>query len=175
MIRKDAPVLVKNQLESAKAMEKLSINLVPYDVRFLDLSWFWLNEPEIKALTMTSDFSREQQRDFYSSLTSRSGYHIWGIELIGHGPIGATGLKNPRGLLVEYWGYIGEKEWWGKGIGKKVIGAVEEQALQLGYRSLDLKVSMMNDRAIGLYLKLGFVARVSDEETGVLRMVKSII
>ena len=153
---------------------RYSIILVPYDTRILDLSWSWLNDPEIKALTMAPEFTREQQMDFYKSLGARRQYHIWGIEFVGRGPIGAAGLKNPRGKAIEYWGYIGDKRYWGKNVGKQILSLLQAKALQLGFGELDLKVSRMNLRAISLYQKCGFVVDPRGSERDIIHMTKHL-
>ena len=149
------------------------VTLVPYDRVCLDKSWEWLNDPEIKALTMTPDFTREDQIAFFDSLSSRVGYHIWGVSCQGQ-TVGAAGLKNVRNTQAEYWGYIGERELWGKGLGKSLMTQVEAEAMRLGYTSLDLRVSKANARAISLYQRMGYNADPTYAEQGVARMVKSL-
>ena len=51
-------------------MKNHQVAFVEYTEEFLDLSWEWLNDPEIKLLTMTPDFSREDQRAFFFQITS---------------------------------------------------------------------------------------------------------
>ena len=46
------------------------------------------------------------------------------------------GLKNVRGQLAEYWGYIGERSLWGQGLGKHLMLAIEAQALAKRYTCL---------------------------------------
>ncbi|EIZ9628650.1 GNAT family N-acetyltransferase, partial [Cronobacter sakazakii] len=79
------------------------ITLTSYDREFLDLSWIWLQDPEIKKLTLTSDFTREQQLQFFHSLKERKDYLIFGIQL-GTRKIGVAGLKNIKNDIAEYWG-----------------------------------------------------------------------
>lgn len=93
------------------------ITLTSYDREFLDLSWIWLQDPEIKKLTLTSDFTREQQLQFFHSLKERKDYLIFGIQL-GTRKIGVAGLKNIKNDIAEYWGYIGEKDLWVKELAK---------------------------------------------------------
>lgn len=135
----------------------MKCKLEEYTAQYLDRSWVWLNDPEIKHLTMTPDFTKEAQQAFFASLKNRTNYWIWGVALEGHGPIGAAGLKNAEGHSVEYWGYIGEKKWWGQGLGQKLMSAVIEEAAKLGFRSIRLKVRKDNSRAIALYKRQGFV------------------
>ena len=52
---------------------------VAYDESFLNLSWEWLNDSEIKQMTLTPDMTREGQRKWFENLNSRNDYHIWGI------------------------------------------------------------------------------------------------
>lgn len=44
----------------------------------------------------------------------------------------------------------------GKGIGRKLLNAVEEKARELGYAKLTLEVLVGNERARGLYRSFGF-------------------
>ncbi|EJC1152411.1 GNAT family N-acetyltransferase [Cronobacter sakazakii] len=147
------------------------ITLTSYDREFLDLSWIWLHDPEIKKLTLSSDFTREQQLQFFHSLKERKDYLIFGIQL-GTRKIGVAGLKNINNDIAEYWGYIGEKDLWGKGIGKIVIEEIECIANKCGVKKLYLKVSELNPRAIKAYHKSGFV--ISKSESNVIFMEKVI-
>lgn len=149
-----------------------SVVLVPFDERCLNLSWYWLNDPEIKELTMTPIFTRNDQDAFFKALPMRKDYIIWGIALNSTEIIGAAGLKNHRGNLAEYWGYIGERKYWGKGLGRSLIAEVETKARELGFSALDLKVSSFNKRAIALYKRAGFVVDVNESTFLSLRMYK---
>ncbi len=131
--------------------------LVDYNLIFLKKSWIWLSDPEIKALTLTPDFTEEDQLNFFNSLPGRKNYWIKGI-LENDMPIGVIGLKNidiPE-KSAEYWGYIGEKEFWGKGIGKFMMNQAFKKAKDLGLKKLFLKVSNQNIRAKNLYVKMDF-------------------
>ena len=131
---------------------------MPYDETFLACSWDWLNDKEIKAMTMTPDITREIQREWFSQLNSRD-YYVWGVACCGL-PIGVVGLKHVdlAARQGEYFGYIGEKEYWGRGIGAKMIDFIRGQAKQRGLETLSLIVSHHNERAIRLYLRYGFSA-----------------
>ena len=153
--------------------ESAYVQLVPYDRDCLDKSWEWLNDPEIRALTMTPEFSRDDQLAFFNTLPTRSGYHIWGISHEGR-VVGAAGLKNVRDELAEYWGYIGQRELWGRGLGKSLMMQVESEAKKLGFRKLDLRVSAANPRAISLYRTMGYVPDESSPNVSVIRMNKSL-
>ncbi|MCW2473042.1 MULTISPECIES: GNAT family N-acetyltransferase [unclassified Symbiopectobacterium] len=143
------------------------LSLVKYDDEFLELSWFWLNDLEIKNLTMTPDFTREQQKNFYNTLGARGDYKIYGVVYDGH-KIGAAGIKNIEGTTGEYWGYIGDKSYWGRGIGTTLIKEIIQVAQRDGMKKLTLKVFSTNQRAFFLYKKCGFV--VDGLDNGIYKM-----
>jgi RimJ/RimL family protein N-acetyltransferase len=133
----------------------MRIRLVKYNLDFLNKSLSWLNDDEIRKLTDTPTITKEIQEVWFNNLKEKKDYLIWGIEfeLL---PIGACGLKNITNSDCEYWGYIGEKQFWGKGLGKEMMDLAEEKARELGKSSLRLKVIKENTRAISLYKKQGY-------------------
>lgn len=133
----------------------MSIEIVEYSRLFLDHSWKWLNDPEIKKLTNTSDFNREDQSIWFENLKIKSNYLIWGINLNGK-PIGACGIKNITEKDCEYWGYIGESQYWGNSYGKEIIRLMECKANELKLESVWLQVIEFNSRAIKLYQNQGY-------------------
>lgn len=133
----------------------MKVELVSYSETFLELSWNWLNDPEIKKLTNTPSFSKEDQKKFFESIHTRHDYKIWGIEYEGI-PVGVCGLKKITTIDCEYWGYIGCKEYWSKGIGTEVLFKLIGIARDRNLESIWLTVLNDNSRAIGLYSKIGF-------------------
>ena len=140
-----------------------------YNKEFLKYSWKWLNDKEIKELTMTSDFTKKQQKEFFLSLKNRVDYKIFGIK-IDNTPVGACGLKNITKEDAEYWGYIGEKKYWGKGYGVQIINEMINFAKKVGISNFYLKVSKTNIRATNLYLKYGFIINNELSATDILHM-----
>jgi RimJ/RimL family protein N-acetyltransferase len=138
-----------------------------FDECFCELSWAWLNDPEIKQLTMTPSFTREDQLRWFAGLSTMTDYRIWGVRY-EVSPIGAVGLKKVTAVDGEYWGYIGERRFWGLGLGQRMIDFVLGQARSLGLREVYLHVSQENLRAIALYKRCGF--ELCREQAGVLRM-----
>lgn len=134
----------------------MDIRLVPYTRTYLDRSWTWLNDPEVKALTLTPDFTRAQQEAFYDSLSARPDYHLWGVAA-GDAPIGAAGIKHVVGTTGEFWCYIGERGWWGQGVGPRILTLCEEQARDLGLNQLTMVAAADNLRSIRAFEKMGFV------------------
>ena len=137
-------------------MKYESVSLVNYDIFYLNLSWKWLNDPEVKILTQTPHFTREDQLDWFKALSLKNDYKIWGISYKDC-PIGACGLKEVTDIDAEYWGYIGEKQYWGLGLGNTILRLVENKAKEIYLKSLWLRVSCSNSRAIRLYCKNGYI------------------
>jgi RimJ/RimL family protein N-acetyltransferase len=145
----------------------INIKFTEYNKDFLAQSWKWLNDDEVKALTMTPVFTKEQQELFFASLPERTNYFIKGI-LYNDSPIGACGLKNITEQDGEYWGYIGEKKYWGKGIGKEIMKYIINIAHEKQLKSIYLSVADNNIRAYKLYVKCGFTEE--KRENGIITM-----
>ena len=149
----------------APALPKLAVAeqvcAVTYDQRFLDQSWQWLTDPELRELTLAPLITKGDQLGWFASLSGRKDYLIWGIELAGR-PLGAFGLKHIDAHGGEYWGYIGEKAYWGCGIGGWMLQKAMEQAQGLGLQTVRLIVSGANLRAIKLYHRYGFRLMLDD-------------
>lgn len=133
----------------------MGIKFVYFDKEFVNLSWKWLNDEDIRRLTNTPIFTREEQNIWFDKLNDKNDYFIWGVEISGI-KIGACGLKNIINSACEYWGYIGEKTYWGHGLGHEMMTLAEEEARVLGMSGIWLKVIKDNNRAISLYKKQGY-------------------
>lgn len=135
----------------------MDIDFMQFDEIFLEKSYKWLTDPEIRAMTCTPFITKEGQKSWYESLSYRKDYYVWGIRK-DREAIGAVGLKNIdyENQTGEYFGYIGEKQYWGMGIGMEMLIFMKEKAKELGINTLKLKVHPSNTRAIYLYKKFGF-------------------
>lgn len=49
------------------------------------------------------------------------------------------------------------REYWGLGLGSALMELLEEKAADMGYEQMELEVVSKNERAIGLYRKMGFM------------------
>jgi len=142
-----------------------AIKLVNYDKTYFDLSKRWLSDPELSHLIHAGELPSDEDRlRWLDTLQSREDYLIWGVEYNEH-PIGVSGLKKIKEGKAEYWGYIGEKAYWGKGIGKLLMQVVIEKARELNLEGLWLRVRKYNPRAINLYKKIGFTIDKDETET----------
>ncbi len=147
----------------------MTLEIVEYSRLFLDYSWKWLNDKEIKKLTNTPDFSLEEQNKWFSNLKFKNDYLIWGVAYNGN-PIGVCGLKNITTEDCEYWGYLGEKEYWGKGLGSIILSNMLDKAHQMGKKNVWLKVNQSNHRAVNLYSKNGFLTEGESENELIMRV-----
>lgn len=150
------------------------IRLVTYDRSYLDKSWAWLRDPEIKALTLAGSFTKAEQQAFFDSLPQRADYKIWGVETLEGEPVGAAGIKRIVGTAGEFWCYIGERSWWGKGIGGEILELCEEKAKEFGLDMLTMIAAASNDRSIGAFEKMGF-APDPESSTATLRQLSKTV
>ena len=136
---------------------KREVELVLYDRCYFEKSRLWLEDDEINRLTDTGILPDEPTRlKWFESLPSKKDYLIWGVAFEGQ-PIGACGLKHISDSKAEYWGYIGEKSLWGKGLGTSMLYNIEQKAKELKIEELYLTVLEDNIRAIRMYRKNGFI------------------
>jgi RimJ/RimL family protein N-acetyltransferase len=149
---------------------KVSIEIINYSDEFLRKSWFWLRDPEIKELTLTPSFSEDTQKQWFKSLSSLKDYYIKGI-LINEEAAGAFGLKHITEETAEFWGYIGERKYWGQGFGSIILTEAIKYAKVIKLKSLYLKVSDSNIRAINLYISHGFKFKDKKENVFFMTLV----
>jgi RimJ/RimL family protein N-acetyltransferase len=150
------------------------LTLVPFSREYLDRSWDWLRDPEIKAMTMAGDFTREDQERFFEGLPGREDYKIWGVESGDGAPIGVAGLKYIHASNAEFWCYIGERSYWGQGLGGRILEECEAEARKLGIDYLRMIALENNERSIRAYEKMGFAFVSRDDEAGTVTLDKSL-
>ena len=131
------------------------LNLGPFDKEVLSLSFHWLNDPEIQYMTHGKPVEKEMQLEWYATLPSRKDFLIYSIRYRNL-PIGVMGLKNLKNGEAEYWGYLGNKDYWGKGIGNWMMQQIINVAANKSLHRIYLRVLPDNKRAIKLYEKFGF-------------------
>ena len=137
------------------ATEIMKVEYKTFDNTYLNASYIWLTDPEINNLLGAGVISKDGQKKWFQSLDNRMDYMIWGVEY-NNKPIGAVGIKNIESNKGEYFGYIGEKAFWGKGIGHDMVSFIMKQAKKRSLYELYLQVKSCNLRAIRLYEKMGF-------------------
>lgn len=131
------------------------IEFVKFDRRYLELSAVWLSDPETKELTQAPDITPEQQETFFASLADREDYKIWGVKC-DELPVGAVGLKHITESDAEYWAYIGEKRYRGRGLGKDMLNFGVYKARLMELKSIYIKVKKNNVHSLSVHLNQGF-------------------
>ena len=153
-------------------IENSELTDVKYDERFLEKSWGWFQDCELRLLTDTPKFTLEKQIEWYKNLSKRDDYFIRGIKFQLE-PIGAFGIKNIIPCVNgEYWGYIGDKRYWGMGIGRWMLNRAVLYGQEMGLGKLHLRVIRINQRAIALYQHCGFI--IVNEDVKMLYMSLNI-
>lgn len=131
------------------------IKIETFDIEYLNKSWIWLNDNEMRKLTMTPKFTQKEQIIWFNSLSYNKNYFIKGVNY-NEERIGVIGLKNITKDTGEYFGYIGEKKYWGLGIGKYMLNYIENYCKKIGIKKIYLKVLKNNKRALLLYKNFNY-------------------
>ncbi|WP_419961128.1 GNAT family N-acetyltransferase [Psychrobacillus sp. BM2] len=121
----------------------------------------WNRDDEIRNLTgaLFPASYLEHERWFESKALSTTEKMWLIVSANNDEPIGTVGLKNLDYINsnVEIFIYIGEKDYWGKGIGSQVISEIVDFAYNtLNFHKVYLYVFEYNKRAINMYEKIGF-------------------
>lgn len=151
----------------------MALRFTVFDKNTLEKSYGWLTDEEVKRLTMAPEISRESQRRWFDLILSRKDYWIKTVEW-EKTAIGVVGLKHIDygNKDAEYFGYIGEKEMWGKGIGREMLRYALKYLESIGMERVYLHVADYNERAIHIYEKMGFKIVKSEEK--VLEMMRKV-
>jgi len=148
----------------------MKIKFVAFNESILNKTYEWLQDYEICSLIDANPVSLEVQRNWYDELPNKPDYYIKGI-MCDSKPIGVVGIKHIFDNTGEYWGYIGEKEYWGQGIGKLMITEMIKDAKDIfGLSMLTLKVLGNNSRALGLYKRMGFIEVKKNAKSILMRL-----
>lgn len=120
----------------------------------------WRGDPEVlRWLFSDRAPAEDEQRRWFESLAADETRLAFTIETTDGRPIGQAGFKNidrERGR-AELGILIGERAERGRGLGAEACGLLVRHGFeQLGLRRIDCLVLADNERALGLYRKLGF-------------------
>lgn len=133
----------------------IEVEFREYDRKTFEKTFEWLNDPELKELTVTPDLDRESQEKWFQGLKDRKDYYIrsvWRDEE----PIAVFGIKHITDSDGEVWGYIGEKKYWGKAIGVDMFHHVFDYARSLNLQSLYTKSLKSNYYSYKISKRFGF-------------------
>ena len=136
----------------------------------LEKSWEWLSDSEIKGLTATPNFDRDTSVKWFESLKSRNDYLVKAM-YYNDKPIGVFGLKNLNEIDGEAFGYIGEKEYWGKTVGVQALEYLINYGKSISLKSIYSVMLKANLHSYKLHRRLGFVnERDKDENNIIMRL-----
>lgn len=134
----------------------IQIQIRDYDRRIFEKSWEWLNDPQIKHLTVTPDPDKESLERWFANLSARKDYYIAGAWR-DEEPIGVLGIKHITTSDGELFGFIGEKKYWGKAVAVDMMKYTMDYARKLGLSSIYTLIIKENINSIKLNHRLGFV------------------
>ena len=124
----------------------------------------WLNDPDVRRyLSLYSPLSNAQEEKWFEDLASHClAEQPLMIETLDEGtwrPLGNISFLNvdQQSRNAELGIFIGEKGFWGKGIGTKAIALMLDYGfMTLNLHRIYLRVFYPNQRGIHCYEKLGF-------------------
>lgn len=148
----------------------MEISFVVFNELFLEASYCWLQDKELLYLIDGTPITKIQQSIWYEGLSKMKDYVIYGVMANGI-PIGVCGLKHITRYDGEYFGYIGEKDYWGIGIGRFLIEYIEKIAKVKQLESIYLRVREDNIRAIKLYKKMNY--HIISQDGYIIKMNKT--
>ena len=120
----------------------------------------WWRDQELIGLT-SGNFEKMSDKKIQASVRNMIGdkkEHHWMIKADSK-TVGHINLCRLSPSKAELQIVIGEKDYWEKGIGKKAVELVLENAKKLNYKEIYIEIRPENSRARNLYKNLGFIER----------------
>ncbi len=144
----------------------MNIKLIPFSKVHLEPSRQWMNDKEICQLfnRVYRPLTVSAQQNWFKKIMKDTTQLILAIEA-GGVYVGNVGLKNMDSVnkRCEFYIFIGNKEYWGKGVGTEATNMVIDRVKKMKMHKIYLHVDETNIAARKLYKKTGFV------EEGVLK------
>jgi len=139
-----------------------SIFLRPLVLEDAATSYKWRNNPEIWKFTPfnpTKPITLAVERDWLRNVLQRTDQKRFAICLTnGKKYIGNTQLLDIANGQAEFHLFIGDSDYWGKGIGQKATALILDYGFStLNLNKIILEVNKENNAATRIYSKLGFV------------------
>jgi|WetSurMetagenome_2_1015567.scaffolds.fasta_scaffold232257_2 diamine N-acetyltransferase len=145
----------------------MRIVIRPLSIDDAKISINWRNDPEIWRFTGRRPdhiVTYEDELQWIKNVLSRDNERRFAIIANGH-YVGNIQLTDINCEEAKYQIFIGEKEYWGKGVGYEATVLIISYAFDtLGLNSVYLKVKKDHERAINLYIKVGFLEVGRNEE-----------
>lgn len=120
--------------------------------RILKETPFFLREPWERGTTV---LDMRQVVQHYRDTPGWCMVHIWdGAVPVAEGILSGTGLRRTSHIGSIGIGVL--KDYWGNGIGRRLMHDLEQRAVQMGLERLSFTVFAENDRARDFYTRLGY-------------------
>jgi len=141
-------------------MSQAGITIVPMKMKYVRSFRAVLDSvcKERKFLIFLQAPPMKQVRQFVSNLLRRGDIQV--VALKDNRVVGWCDIVSPEWPGFEGTGRLGmglAREFRGQGLGPRIAKAAIEAAVQKGFRRIELDVYAVNEPAIKLYQKLGFV------------------
>ena len=138
------------------------IKLLPLEKEDLPRSRSWVNDTFINSkMLRVLPVTRVEQERWYEDIVQDPSKIVFAIKTLNDEEhIGNTGFYHIDWIhrRAEFWILIGERNFWGHGIGSDVVSLMQRYAFNnLNLNKLYVNVGVDNQEAIALYKKLNFV------------------
>lgn len=138
---------------------KLDVIIRPLAIEDAYTSVNWRNNPEVFKYTGNTydhTITIQEELAWISKVISNNDEYRCAIEVNGQ-YVGNTYITNIHNGTGEFHIFIGETNYWGKGVAKRASQLILDYAfLKLKLKKVKLLVRPQNERALLLYNKLGF-------------------
>lgn len=127
----------------------------------------WRNDPEVfkyTGNTYKNEITLETELNWIRKVMTNKNEYRCAI-LVDEIYVGNIYLTDISRESAHYHIFIGNKDYWGKGVAKKASGLILDYAFNaLNLKKVCLRVKKQNKVAFALYKKLGFVEKKEDGE-----------
>ena len=152
----------------------MKITIRPLRIEDAYTSVKWRNDPEVfkyTGNTYSQEITIESEIEWIRKVISKPNDYRCAIlaDDVYVGNIYLTDITNEK---ADYHIFIGEKDYWGKGVAREASQLILEYAFShLQLKWVELRVKKQNNRAIALYIALGF--KSFKDEGDWIRMAKN--
>lgn len=137
----------------------MNVHIRPLEERDAYVSVNWRNDPEVfkyTGNTYNQIITLESELQWIRKVINNADEKRFAI-LVDEKYIGNIYLTNINNGRARYHIFIGNKDFWGKGVAKKAsLQIIKFGFEKLGLNEIELKVKPSNERALRLYYSLGF-------------------
>lgn len=146
----------------------MQVTIRPLEEKDAYISVKWRNDPEVfkyTGNTYKNEIKIENELEWIGKViaNNKAGKDYRCAILVDGEYVGNIYLTDIDGISAHYHIFIGNKDYWGKGIAKKASNLVFQYAFEnLDLRYIVLRVNKRNVSAYHLYLGLGFESQKED-------------